>query len=113
MMHRGLWNMDHVSFFSEATLIEIGVYPRAALFSVGSLSTRVFETRTTTGSELFSLLICFHTTTFTLLRIFSPLAELSETFLRPRYVTQDDVERNIDRNITAQAVARQIWQTMS
>ena len=25
-MHRGLWNMDHVSFFSEATLIEIGVY---------------------------------------------------------------------------------------
>ena len=25
-MHRGLWNMDHASFFSEATLIEIGVY---------------------------------------------------------------------------------------
>ena len=25
-MHRGLWNMDHASLFSEATLIEIGVY---------------------------------------------------------------------------------------
>ena len=25
-MHRGLWNKDHASFFSEATLIEIGVY---------------------------------------------------------------------------------------
>ena len=24
-MHRGLWNTDHASFFSEATLIEIGV----------------------------------------------------------------------------------------
>ena len=34
---------------------------------------RVFETRTATGSELFSLLTCFHTTTLTLLSIFSPL----------------------------------------
>ena len=25
-MHRGLWNMDRASFFSEATLIEIGVH---------------------------------------------------------------------------------------
>ena len=25
-MHRGLWNMDHASIFSEATLIDIGVY---------------------------------------------------------------------------------------
>ena len=40
---------------------------------LGSLSTRVFETRTATGSELFSLLTCPHTTTFTLLSIFSPL----------------------------------------
>ena len=39
----------------------------------GSLSTRVFETRTVTRSELFSLLTCIHTTTFTLLSIFSPL----------------------------------------
>ena len=36
----------------------------------------VFETRTATGSELFSLLTCPYTTTFTLLSIFSPL-ELS------------------------------------
>ena len=39
----------------------------------GRLSTRVFETRTATGSELFSLLTCPHTTTFTLRGIFSPL----------------------------------------
>ena len=38
-----------------------------------SLSTRVFKTRTATRSELFSLLTCPHTTTFTLLSIFSPL----------------------------------------
>ena len=25
-MQRGLWNTDNASFFSEATLIEIGVY---------------------------------------------------------------------------------------
>ena len=43
--------------------------PRA----LGSLSTRVFETRTVTGNELFSLLTSPHTTTFTLLSIFSPL----------------------------------------
>ena len=44
---------------------------------IGSLSTHVFETRTATGSELFSLSTCFHTTTFTLLRIFSPLEMIS------------------------------------
>ena len=34
------------------------------------LSKRVFETRTVTGSELFSLLTCPLTTTFTILSIF-------------------------------------------
>ena len=33
----------------------------------------VFETGTVTGSELFSLLTCQHTTTFTLVSIFSLL----------------------------------------
>ena len=42
----------------------------------GSLSTHVFETRTVTGSELFSLLTRPHTTTFMLLSIFS-LLEMS------------------------------------
>ena len=37
----------------------------------------VFETRTATGSELFSLFTCLHTTTFTLLNIFSPLEMIS------------------------------------
>ena len=41
--------------------------------TIGSLSTRVFETRTATGSEVISLLTYPHTTTFTLLSIFSPL----------------------------------------
>ena len=47
------------------------------LIILGSLSSRVFETRTATGSELFSLLTCLHTTTFTLLSIFSPLEMIS------------------------------------
>ena len=38
---------------------------------------RVFETRTATGSELFSFLTCLHTTTFTLPSIFSPLEMIS------------------------------------
>ena len=41
--------------------------------SLGSLGKRVFETPMATGSELFSLLTCPHTPTFTLLSIFSPL----------------------------------------
>ena len=39
---------------------------------------RVFETRTVTGSGLFSLLTWPHTNIFTLLSIFSPL-EMSST----------------------------------
>ena len=46
------------------------------LIVLGSLSTRVFETRTATGSELFSLLTCLHTTAFALPSIFSPLEML-------------------------------------
>ena len=37
------------------------------------LNTGVLEMRAATGSELISLLTCLHTTTFTLLSIFSPL----------------------------------------
>ena len=40
---------------------------------LGSLSTRIFETRTATGRELFSILTCPNTTIFTLLSIFSSL----------------------------------------
>ena len=38
---------------------------------------RVFETRTATGSELFFVLTCLHTTTFTFLSIISPLEMIS------------------------------------
>ena len=41
------------------------------------MSTRVFETRTSTGSELFSLLTSLYTATFALLSIFSPLEMIS------------------------------------
>ena len=44
---------------------------------IWSLSTHVFETRTATGSELFSLLTCLHTTTVTLPSFFSPLEMIS------------------------------------
>ena len=44
---------------------------------IGSLSTRNFETRTVNERELFSLITCLHTTTFTLLTTFSPLAMIS------------------------------------
>ena len=40
---------------------------------LGSLSTRTFETPMVTWSELFSSLTCPHTTTITLLSIFSPV----------------------------------------
>ena len=48
-----------------------------------TLSTRVFETRTVVGSELFSLLTCPHTSIFTLPSVFSSLEmcsiKISET----------------------------------
>ena len=55
-------------------ICDIGLrYSLRYKMKIGSLSTLVFETRTVTGSELFSLLTCPHTATFTLLSIFSPL----------------------------------------
>ena len=50
---------------------------RSHVSTLGSLSKRIFETRTATGSELFSLLTCVHTTTFTLLSIVSLLQKIS------------------------------------
>ena len=52
VMYRGLWNLDHVSFFSEATLIEIGLYQATVITKdnkpdeayVG-LSENTFQTR--------------------------------------------------------------------
>ena len=58
----------------QSSLVDIIVVVNLA---IGSLSTRVFETRTATGSELFSLLTCLDTTTFTFLSIFSPLEMIS------------------------------------
>ena len=52
-------------------------WPESTYKVLGSLSKRVFETRTSTGSEPFSLLTCLHSTTFILLSIFSPLEMIS------------------------------------
>ena len=43
------------------------------LSKIGSLSRDVFERRTSTGSELFSLLVCLDANKFVLLSFFSPL----------------------------------------
>ena len=40
-MHRGLSDIDHASFFSEATLIEIGVYKY--LESLPDTSSQIFD----------------------------------------------------------------------
>ena len=50
---------------------------RVQKLTIGSLSKCVFEMRTATGSELFSLLTCLHTTTFISLSIFALLEALS------------------------------------
>ena len=46
------------------------------IVSLGSLSKDVFERRTSTGSEAFSLFICLDTTKFVLLSVFSPIKTL-------------------------------------
>ena len=52
-------------------------------FKTGSLSTRVFEARTATRSELFTLLTFLHTITFTLLSIISSLETISKKMWAP------------------------------
>ena len=54
-------------------IVSVTMCPRLPGPLKGSLSTRVFETRTATESELFSLFTCPRTTTSTLLIIFPPL----------------------------------------
>ena len=45
---------------------------------------RVFETRTATGSQLFSLLTSLHTTAFALPSVFYPLEMLGDTTVLAR-----------------------------
>ena len=52
---------------------EMSKFGFQVMFNIQCLSMRVFEMRTVTGSELFSLSTCPHTTTFTMLSTFSPL----------------------------------------
>ena len=60
-------------YLSGFELLSRWVLLGCAIETVENLSTRVFETRTVTGSHLLSLLTCPHTTIFTLLSIFSSL----------------------------------------
>ena len=45
----------------------------SVILLIGSLSRDVFERSTSTGSELFSLLVCLDANKFVLLSLFSPL----------------------------------------
>ena len=56
---------------------------RGVLVKTGSLSTRVFEARMATRSELFTLLTFLHTITITLLCIISPLETISRKMWAP------------------------------
>ena len=77
MPWRRFSSLRNVGNGAEETFRET-MFPRSGgTFKVGSLSTRVFETWAATGSELFSLLTCFHATTFTLLSIFFPIEIIS------------------------------------
>ena len=63
--------------FFKYLITHLTCLPLVAVHDIlGSSSTRVFETRTATGSELFSLSTCLHTTPFALPSIFSPLEML-------------------------------------
>ena len=63
---------------TDVMLIVTSSFSNSSVFSttIGNLSTRVFETRTATGSELFSILTRLHTTAFALPSILSPLEML-------------------------------------
>ena len=65
--------MGHKSLFARCVCFCCVVY-------LHSLSTRVFETRTAIGIELFSLLTCLHTNTFALLNSFPPLSWLTKCY---------------------------------
>ena len=76
-MNQLLYNIDVIlSNFSFSKPIE-SLQTCISIPSLGSLSTPIFETRTANGSELFSLLTCLQTTTFTFLSTFSPLGIIS------------------------------------
>ena len=67
--HRKAFNQEP----TPCVRVERGMVRVKCHAQAGSLRNRVFEMRTATGSELFSLLTYAHTTIFTLLSIFSPL----------------------------------------
>ena len=74
-----------IAFRTDRRLLEIlpsscslaGFIETFCSVSLGSLSTRDFETRTASGSALFSLISRLRTITFTLLSTFSPLGMIS------------------------------------
>ena len=80
-----MWRAPYCFIARESLTARVGLergqferHVKSVMYSnvIGSLSTRVFETLTAAGSELFSLLTCLHTTEFALPSIFSPLEML-------------------------------------
>ena len=67
------------------TCISLRLHLQLRLACEPGLSTRVFETRTATGSELFSLLTCLHTDTFTFLKPCSHLRTFALIVCAQRY----------------------------
>ena len=61
-----------LSFLAVCNNLQTGRY-MVTRWTIGSLSKDVFERRTSTGSEVFSLFICLDTTKFVLLSFFSPI----------------------------------------
>ena len=62
-----------LDIFQCLTVHNRSLYELPEVTALGNLSTRVFETRTVTGSDLFSLSTCPHTTIFPLLIILSSI----------------------------------------
>ena len=65
--------MVYIHYYSLCTVNIIAPTQRFSKYTIGSLSKDVFERRTSTGSEAFSLFICLDTTKFVLLSFFSPM----------------------------------------
>ena len=74
-MTGALFSQDGQGKLGKKPLVDsrIQLFARLSNMVLGSLSKDVFERRTSTGSEAFSLFICLDTTKFVLLSFFSPI----------------------------------------
>ena len=88
VVHSGLWAPRRFSRDNRTTL--------------GSLSGNVFERRMSTGSELFSLLICFDATKFILLSVFT----LNIETISPRICSKSRLKGSKRRYLNSRTARR-------